>query len=696
MSVFVLENLSKSFKSEKKENVVLKNINLSFPDNGLVSIVGKSGSGKSTLLNILMGIEKPTKGRVYFNGKLLSRFSDRKFSKYHLNGVSLVFQHYNLFDDFTSLENAILPLLMQGISHKKAVEKARVYFTKFGIENLEDRIVKNLSGGEKQRVAIIRSLITDPKAILCDEPTGALDYKNSEEIMGILKELSKKILVIMVSHNKNLVNRFSDQILKLKDGEIVENITTIPNRFTSKYRIKKTKYKSSWIRKFFMKDLRKNFKKNIFSIISCSIAFASMFLCVGFSEGSKTSQEEALKNNLSIGTATISKSELIDLEGSPLAFEKTSRPELNDIDEQFSDFSSIRCEENISYLISNYPTCNFNDKNFTNFQMIPVYDLSLKNYGANLIASGRAATNEFNEVLVNEEFAKMLGKNPLNKVITIQNSSTITYQTFNEENPFIKDQLIIEENFKIVGILHEFPFLNTPKLYYSYKGGKQFLKGQRMENVSNYLNKNFSFFNYLETCNADDPVCSYSNYIFLENLDEVERFFERTKSLEGSGLEVTSSVLEVKETYGTFINSFSSTLIVFVIIAFAGINFILGMISLSTFIENRKNTAIMTCLGARNTSIYSLYLSENYFVIVLSFIFSIFLANFLQLKLNPIINKKFSLNNLIQIPFKTYFGYPFALVIILFGIALIFSTIFTLTPMLIYRHNSLSDELRDE
>ena len=126
MSVFILQDITKTFTVNKIENVVLNNINVSFPDNGLVSIVGKSGSGKSTLLNILMGIEKPTKGKVLFKGKNIAKFNDRQFSKFHLNGVSTVFQHYNLFDDLTALANVTLPLKMKGINSKKA--KAENYF----------------------------------------------------------------------------------------------------------------------------------------------------------------------------------------------------------------------------------------------------------------------------------------------------------------------------------------------------------------------------------------------------------------------------------------------------------------------------------------------------------------------------------------------------------------------------------------
>ena len=200
MSVFILDHIKKSFTVNKKEHVVLDDVSIVFPDTGLVSIIGKSGSGKSTLLNILMGIEKPTKGKVLFKGKNIAKFNDTKFSKFHLSGVTTVFQHYNLFDDLNAIDNVILPLKMKGMTARKAKKIAIKEFQKLGIEELIKRKVKKLSGGEKQRVAILRSLVTSPSVILCDEPTGALDFKNSKEIMGILKKISSQPAHLPICH----------------------------------------------------------------------------------------------------------------------------------------------------------------------------------------------------------------------------------------------------------------------------------------------------------------------------------------------------------------------------------------------------------------------------------------------------------------------------------------------------------------
>ena len=247
-------------------------------------------------------------------------------------------------------------------------------------------------------------------------------------------------------------------------------------------------------------------------------------------------------------------------------------------------------------------------------------------------------------------------------------------------------------------VVKEFSFLNTPKVYYSYPALKKELGTLYLENISDYQSEPVSYLDYIQDSDDDNQICSYSSEIFICSIDESSAFFEKIKKLSESEstFQIESQAYDIQQSYKTFIESFSTALFVFAIIAFLGVNFILGMISLSTFIENKKNSAILTCLGARNRSIQSIYLSENYIVVFVSIVISIFLAILLQFLLNNLISKNFALDNLIAIPFMSFYGYPFALPILLILIALVFSTIFTLIPMLIYRHMSIADELRDE
>ena len=700
MSIFLLENLSKSFKTHNGDTFALKNINLSFPSTGLISIVGKSGSGKSTLLNILLGIERVTSGRLYFNNKDISKMSDKSFSQYHLKDVSMVFQHYNLFSELSAVENISLPLEMKGVSKSKATKKAKELLDSFSLTYLANQKANKMSGGEKQRVAILRAMITCPKVLLCDEPTGALDHQNSENIMQILKKLSKSMLIILVSHDKKLVQKFSDRIITLKDGEVVDDkqIFECFNRNTS---IHKCKYSSKWTSIFSRINFKLNIKKNIFSIIACTIGFASIFLSVGFYSGSQISQDNALKNNLAITHATASEKTFFDIENSPLSYEKSVRPSSFVIEKNLDDFKEVVYEPNLSYFFPPYPYCSYNGLSLDNFQFVPIYDISLSQYGSSLLVSGTPPENNLFDVIVNEEFVKSLNRNNediLDDVLNTSYSSSVSFPTGDLDNPFVSDEFSLNFDFRIAAVVKEFSFLNTPKIYYSYPAMKKEMDSLYLENISDYQNEQISYLDYLLNVNEDDPVSSYSYDLYLTSIDESTMFFDKIKELNDSesSFQIESTAYDIQQSYKTFIESFSTALFIFVIIAFVGVNFILGMISLSTFIENKKNSAILTCLGARHSSIQSIYLTENFTIVIISIFLSILLSIPIQILLNNVIYNSYSLDNLIAIPFMRFFGIPFALPLTLSIVALLFSTLFTLTPMLIYRHISLSDELRDE
>ena len=699
MSNFLLENISKSFKSSNQEVLVLKDISLSFPSTGLVSIVGKSGSGKSTLLNILLGIEKPTSGKLLFQNKNITKLSDRAFSKYHLNDVSMIFQHYNLFNELSAKENIMLPLLIKGKSKNKASKEVDNLLKEFSLEYLANQKAALLSGGEKQRVAILRALITSPKVILCDEPTGALDYKNSLQIMDILKKLSTSTLIIMVSHNKELVSKYSDRIITLKDGEIVED-KNINECFERNSVLNKSNYSDKWTNLFLKLNLRLNKKKNIFALIASSIGFASIFLSFGFYNGSKASQENALRNNLSTLHASASLKTYFEIENSPLMFEKSVRPSEDELFKYLKNYDVIY-KPNLSYLFPSYPFGKYLGEPIDNFQMVPLDDISLKSFGKSLLVSGSPPNGKLLDVLVNEEFANRLNRQNnelIDELFEISYSTSISYQTGDYENPIIKDDFSFIYKLRIAGVIKEFSFLNTPKIYYSYPALEKELDTIYLENISTYLNESITCYNYIVNSADDDVVSSYSSEVFLTSIDESKNFFSYIDDLIStkSPFQIESSAHDIQQSYKTFIDSFSTTLFVFVIVAFLGVNLILGMFSLSSFIENKKNSAILTCLGAKNSSIQSLYLSENYLVVFISSIISIFLALIFQKIVNSFISDKFSLENLINISFISFLNIPFGLVILLFVIAIIFVSIFTLTPLLIYRNISLSDELRDE
>ena len=212
--------VSHLYKSYNKKDV-LKDINLEFDNKGLVVILGKSGSGKTTLLNILSGYDSIDDGDVFVDNKSIKEFNEKDFNNYRKNYISYIFQDSYLLEELSINEN--LSMILNGDNNdnlliNKALEKV-------GLEDIGHKICKDLSGGQKQRVNIARTLVKNNKIIFADEPTGALDSKNSEEIFSILKTVSKDKLVVVVTHNKDLAYKFADRIVEIKDGSIFNDIT---------------------------------------------------------------------------------------------------------------------------------------------------------------------------------------------------------------------------------------------------------------------------------------------------------------------------------------------------------------------------------------------------------------------------------------------------------------------------------------
>lgn len=701
MSIFYLEDVSKIFKNGKNKTYALSKVTLSFPSNGLVAIVGKSGSGKSTLLNILLGIEKPTKGNVYFNNKKLSKISKSKSAYFHLYYTSIVFQHYNLFEDLSPFDNVALPLRIRGEKKELVNKKVTELFEKFKLTYLINQKTSTLSGGEKQRVAILRSLITSPRVILCDEPTGALDSKNSNLVMDIFKDTSKSILVILVSHNNELVNKYADRIITLKEGRVYKD--NKPEFFTRSYlpKFKKT-YKKKWTNIFLKKNLKENLSKNIFSIIVLIFGFVSIMLSIGFYFGSQSSIDNVLYQNLAVSKLKISEKSLYKIENSPLSYEKSTRPNDGLVDLFIEQFPHSIVEYNLDYYFSIYPDASFNKIAIDSPEFVPIYCFNNNQFFDDLIVCGYPPKEEsLTEIIVNEEFVKSLNlKNEdlIDEYIYISSKKEVTYLTSDNDNPIVKDEYSYSLLVRVAAVVKEFSFLNTPKAYYSHLALKKELSNKVMENVSKYLGKRISFYEFLINSSDDSEIGSYCYDVFNNNFNEIKLLSNYKKELdkESDGLSIESTPFEINSSYQDFMNSFSNALIAFVVIVFVGVNFILGMLALFSFIARKKESAILTCLGSRQSSIVSIFLKENHLLIFVAFIISSLVSYPLQLLFNNLLEHSFGLVSLINIPYASLFNYKYIFLPLLFLVFILISTIFLLIPILIYKNKSITSELRDE
>ena len=242
-----LENITKIYEGKNFKQIALNDVTLAFRNNEFVSILGPSGSGKTTLLNIIGGLDKYTYGNLIIDGVSTRKYKERDWNNYRSKKVGFIFQSYNLINHQTVLSNVLLSLNIAGKPKKESIKLAKKVLKDVGLENYIKKKPKELSGGQMQRVAIARALVTNPDIILCDEPTGALDSQTSIQIMELLKEISKEKLVIMVTHNVTLANKYSDRVIALNDGVITYD--TSPYEVEN-YTLKKIKNKRKTMNKF--------------------------------------------------------------------------------------------------------------------------------------------------------------------------------------------------------------------------------------------------------------------------------------------------------------------------------------------------------------------------------------------------------------------------------------------------------------
>lgn len=222
-----ISDMYKIYTMGDNKVAALNGINLNIKAHEFVSIVGPSGSGKSTLMNMLGCLDTPTAGTYILDGKEVSQLEDDDLAEIRNKKIGFIFQKFNLIQKLSSIENVELPLIYQGISPKEARTRAIEALRSVGLEDRMHHRPFELSGGQQQRVAIARALVTNPPVILADEPTGALDSKTGIEVMSILKKLhSKGNTIILITHDNSLAQQ-ADRIVRLQDGEIVEDVEVV-------------------------------------------------------------------------------------------------------------------------------------------------------------------------------------------------------------------------------------------------------------------------------------------------------------------------------------------------------------------------------------------------------------------------------------------------------------------------------------
>lgn len=566
-----LENITKIYEGKNFKQIALNDVTLAFRNNEFVSILGPSGSGKTTLLNIIGGLDKYTYGNLIIDGVSTRKYKERDWNNYRSKKVGFIFQSYNLINHQTVLSNVLLSLNIAGKPKKESIKLAKKVLKDVGLENYIKKKPKELSGGQMQRVAIARALVTNPDIILCDEPTGALDSQTSIQIMELLKIISKEKLVIMVTHNVTLANKYSDRVIALNDGVITYD--TSPYEVEN-YSLKKIKNKRKTMNKFTSLSLSFNNlltkkSRTLLTSFAGSIGIIGIALVLSLSKGTQKYINKIEKNTFSKYPISIMES-YIDYQN---MFDKEKESCKNDSICSINDLTNNVVNDNKINSMSKFS--NILKQNYENINNYTLdinynYNIDLNIYKANkIIENSSLYFKEFfnNNSPLLKEYTLIYGKLPekYNEIVIVTDEngklplSLMKSLFLNEDIDLSKTinisfEKIIDSKFKLV----------SETSYYIYENDTwQYIKNNQ-DKINDILNKsiNLKITGILKL--NKDAVISESGFIgYSKKLinylnDEVNSSNIKKSILENKDINpLTNNLYDENMTYEMLLDSIS-------------------------------------------------------------------------------------------------------------------------------------------
>lgn len=633
MNMIKVSGLYKSFNiSKNKDVLILNNINFSLPDTGLYFLYGKSGSGKTTLLNILEGIITFDKGSVTINGVETKRLNNKKKEEFYRNNIGILFQNFNLFEDLTIYENLEISSKIKNVK-KDVID---FYLKKYKLYDIKNSKVKNISGGEKQRVSLIRTILNKPRIIFADEPTGALDYENSCILMDELKEISKTSLVLVVTHNESYLNKYGDGSLFLKDGTLENKIKEDELNLDRKISLKHKKSKDYSLI-FLKSNLRKNIKKSIISFISLSFGFFLTFLSFSFKFGFNNGIEKLYFSSLNSDVFKIYKNSYENTNIGNLTINKKTKPTLDEAKNFLINYKVDFFTDDLSYFLNGDTVFKNNEKVIDDIKYKFYYDESFENkLIINDIASNKFEYNNTDFFNIN-----------INKTIRFYNEKS---------GKFIEEKYEFNKDFQIKEIKKEFKYLNEAYVYIPYFFFKDCLGKMIAINVSNSLSKPCSYYDLLKYEKNNEELSSYV-LIFKINSSEKKRIKIMVDEINNS----SNPLYKIENENYFIIDSFVDITKLF----FYGIDFFILIISLcniflisflvySSLRKSRKEIAILRVIGSNEDMIHNVFINEQLIVFFLSLTVGCLLYFLLKGVGNNILFNYFSITNLLYISNTNY------------------------------------------
>lgn len=594
MDFFSCYNLSKSFDEE----VVFKNMHINFPQKGIVSICGPSGCGKSTLMNCLIGLEK-VQGEIVFLGKKI-----KDFNLFRNQNVGVIFQNFHLFEYLSVRDN--INLFNNSHEFNKIVKL-------LGLEDKLDFKVSLLSGGEKQRVAIARTLMKKPKIIFCDEITGSLDEETSIIIMDYLKILSKDILIINISHNQKLVDLYSSYIL---------NFNKINGSYDFRdYNFEKFKTNNSIIKiKSLFNHSFNLMKKSRLKIFLTSFSLLISITFCGVIINSKQTISQYFyqykSSALDYNFLDLSVNETIKIQNSSFSLIKQETPSNL---EEIQEMTNLSIGYNYSNLINSYFSLTNGNKELSNITFLPCLNLEIKNY---------------NQVIANDFAYQLINSNR----IIYSNNNQIDY--FTKENKVISDNFSIDIIFEIVGINHEMDFIKEPVLYYSYYLFEEYLEKIHLVNISSYFNRNISLAKRIQDFTFEGDIFNTGSiYLICQEKQEVEKTIDLFNKYQTKEKYICQSrSLSNYQSLILLMEKIVDAVEIFLVLSLLVSFFLLAICLNSLIIDEEKELSILMGLGVLKQQVNQIVQRQIWIILIKVFLFSLFLKQLSYFFLNQVFN----------------------------------------------------------
>lgn len=648
-----LKNIFKSYHEEE----ILKDINLKFPNKGLIVILGPSGCGKTTLLNIIGGLTKPSKGEIILNGKSTKDFKKTTWDSYRNNYIGFIFQNYHLINHLSVIDNISLKLRIS--QQSKFQNKALKHLKQVGLLAKKNAKPTYLSGGQKQRVAIARALVNDPDIILADEPTGALDSQASNKIMNLFAKIAQTKLVIMVTHNESLALKYATDIIRMQDGKIINNPQLMITQKSFNNQLSKTKLSIMTALKLSLKNLIGKKMRFFLTAFATSIGLIGLTTILsvsqGFNKEIKRFEQDSMANFPLViqngivkkDVKTISNNSTGQLNVSNMIANKYHENKITNTYLQFIN----KIDKTYFWEVSFY---------YPPKDVVKMNNNYLSTVNLNLFGLSK---NKFND-----EFTLLAGSYPqsLDEIILIVNK--------NKEisSHLIESLALNKKEIKYQDILKNKLFLKNGNTYFTLNiVGVAMIKDESIIGATQFDEDkdNFVYLNILDE-KINKNIIPQTIYLYPKDLISKEKIINYLST--EKEIIFNDYAKELANTTRELIKMLTVILVIFSSVSLIVSALMISIIIYISVLERTKEIGILRCLGARSKDIKKIFLAEG----LLIGIASTLLALFISFSLTKVINK--ILFHYLEIPNISILTWNICLIIL--GLSVTLTLISSLIP----------------